>query len=129
MSEAREFGPGERRRLLLDLLEGTAAPALLQEQLRAFPWDSDELVVLKARQLEAVLARFLSGEVDARWVAAWAEAIEVRDDIGIEPGREELLSAAIFDLANPTINGPLDGARAQTLLAALRRAHDGGAHD
>lgn len=57
----------------------------------------------------AVLKRFQAGVLSPEAVEAWANAVEGREDIGLEPESSELLEEAIFDLANPVLQGALTG--------------------
>jgi hypothetical protein len=89
-------------------------------QLHQFSWDSDtELVVLKTSHVQSVLDRFVAGELTSLDVENWANAIEMREDIGIKPGSEALLNQIIFELANPVICAEITHAFAKQLLARL----------
>lgn len=88
--------------------------------LKAFGWDSEEeLVVLTRGHLRNVLQRFLANEIKHTDVEQWADAIEGRDDIGVDEEAHNTLLEAIFELANPSINGPLTTEKAQQWLALL----------
>jgi hypothetical protein len=56
----------------------------------------------------------LKGEVQDADVEEWANMVEGRDDVDFEP----MTNAAIFDLANPVLQGPLTEV-ATALLARL----------
>jgi len=85
--------------------------------LQRFPWDSDELVTLTPEHISRVLRRFLAGELTARDVEHWANAIESRDDIAMS----EFVMEVLFDLANPLLHGEFNDARAKLEIARLRR--------
>ena len=78
---------------------------LLQGVLSQFPWDWDEppLAKLDGRRVASILRRYTAGELSAEQVEAWANLIEVRDDIEFDASAND----AIRYLANPLINGPL----------------------
>lgn len=83
-----------------------------------YGWDSDEpLAELKPSHIRHALHRYLSGELSARDVGEWANAIECREDIGYEPSSLE--GDTIFELANPKLTSRLSPARAKELLQLL----------
>lgn len=91
---------------------GLVSEALLR--LRTFPWDSEtELVTLTRGDALGLLDEYLRGELTRASFEAWAEAVEVRDDIGMEEGFEDLLRSFIFELANPEIDGQLTKSKAE----------------
>ncbi len=90
------------------------------ERLREFPWDSDELVQLGRGHLISVLTRYVAGRVEGAQVESWAEAIECREDIAFEPGKDEVLRATVHELANPELCGPLSVSSASQLLLRLQ---------
>lgn len=90
------------------------------KELRSFPWDSDApLVTLAGRDLIRILDGYLQGDLSAGEIEDWADAVEGRDDIGYEPGREETLRQAVFELANPLLTVPLSADRARTWKDAI----------
>jgi hypothetical protein len=104
----------ERRRILTGLLDQSIPLEQVRNGLAGFSWDSEsELVVFTCAHLRGVLRRFLNGELSADEVAAWAEAIECREDIGNEV---ESLGDAVYELATPESEGVLTHARALALL-------------
>ena len=75
-------------------------------ELRAFGWDSaQDLAVLEGEDILKLLRRYLDGELTAEQVVDWADLVECREDIGYPEGQQDVLSHAIFQLANPDING------------------------
>lgn len=109
-----------RRSLLASLLEFSTPLQDLRTKLAAVPWDSsEELSVLQTRHVEAILTRYLAGELSSNAVEEWANAVEGREDIGFEVGHESVLKAAIFALANPALEGHLNSAMAKEWLGRL----------
>ncbi|MGI5213374.1 hypothetical protein [Plantactinospora sp. CA-290183] len=105
--------------LRLPLGEATAA-------LARFPWDSDaELVALTRADALRLLRRYLDGDVTAVDCQRWAEALERRDDVGLEPGFEDLLKELLFETATPALFGDLTPALAATWETTLRTAEGG----
>lgn len=109
----------DRRELLVAALDGSRHPAEVSEALAGAPWDSEPLVVLCRAHVCGVLKRYLAGEWSAADVEQWADLLEVRDDVGLEPGFEDQIKEALFDLANPDIQGRLDHRAAKRILARL----------
>jgi hypothetical protein len=79
---------------------------LLKDALAGYPWDweAPPLRTLDGQAVAAILRRYETGELSAEQVEAWANLIEVRDDIELDATAAD----AIFCLANPLINGPLE---------------------
>jgi hypothetical protein len=93
----------------------------LMGKISSLGWDSDvELVTLTRDHVANALVSFSNGECEASDVEAWAEAIEGRDDIGLESGHEERLKRIVFEIANPEVSGELSAERAGEWLALLR---------
>ena len=91
-------------------------------RLGAFPWDSDvHLVVLTRHHVQAVLAAYLDGSLDEDDCESWAFALECRDDVGFEPGFEQLLKEFLFEVATPELEGRLSRAAADRWLSQLDR--------
>ncbi len=67
-----------------------------------------------------MLMKFLKGSATGSAVQAWAEAIESRDDVGLEPGSQEILKQTLFELANPDLTRKLTPILAQKLIDDLR---------
>ena len=105
--------PGERVRLLRDLVQCIAPTADTAEALSRFPWDVEEpLVVLMPNHCVAVLDRFLRGELSSGQVEQWANALEVREDLDFQ---SEIVGEVVHRLANPVLEGPLTAAAAKQL--------------
>ena len=103
----------ERRQALLDLLRLRRPLAEAVEALKRFPWDSDvELVTLSRLEALELLRMFAEGILTADDCAAWANAVEGRDDVGLEEGAEDALKEFLFEISTPEIAGELtmDGA-------------------
>jgi len=101
----------DREAILSSLVRFDTSIEHLRTALGSLDWDADLAVTLERRDIVAVLQRYAAAEIDASTVEDWANLIECREDIQFESGYEEAIAAAIFDLANPVLNGQL-----QTLL-------------
>jgi len=109
--------------VLRDLLEAALPIDTLVRELATFEWDSEQkIAVLLRRHIVTVLNDFLAGRRTAADICSWAEAIETRDDIGFEPGAENVVRDAIFTLANPALSFALSPLLAQKLLRELERS-------
>jgi hypothetical protein len=76
-----------REQLLTELLSPRRPIELIWEELSQFPWDSkSELVVLKRTHLKAMLDNIIADQLTVADIEAWAEALEGRDDTGLEAG-------------------------------------------
>lgn len=108
----------DRIELVVALVEFSRRIELIAAELQRFPWDSEtELVSLTRQHIQSVLTRYLAGQLTAKAVEDWANAIEGRDDISISA--DSTLRRSIFELANPSLSHPLNRDRAQQLLNAL----------
>jgi len=92
------------------------------QNLRRFPWDSPEVVLLTPGDILSVLSRYLSGEFMSDVVEEWANALECREDVGFPEGQREAVQRAVFELANPILTQPLSPERAKELLVELGAA-------
>ena len=109
-----------RAQLLANLLNVSRPVGELVRELQAYGWDSDEeLAVLTPSHIRSVLERYVDGQLSADSVAAWAEAIEGRDDVGVDDASSEKLNHIIFELANQNINRKLSPLLAQKFIQEL----------
>lgn len=77
-------------------------------RLRAFPWDSEDvLVTVGAEAIGRILDHYLAGSLAEADLEMWANAIEGRDDVAYDPSNEEALKRVIFECANPILSGPI----------------------
>jgi hypothetical protein len=107
-----------RREALRDLALFTSPLPSVQHSLSDFAWDSDELSMLDKQHVLQVLRRFDAGELADTDVEAWANAIEMRDDIGYD--RETAVWDVLFELANPILTEALTRERADVLASVLK---------
>ena len=105
---------------LTSLIQFDVPLAKLEAGLKALGQGSVPVVTLRRKHIVAVLQRFVSGEIDASAVEAWANLVEGREDIQDEPNHEEVILAAVHDLANPVLQGRLEDI-ASEMLASLRQ--------
>lgn len=111
----------ERLLTLRSLLEGAAPLDAAIGALGALPWDSDEeLVTLTPEHVIRMLERLLSGELTSGDLEQWANAIEGRDDIGLDADASDALKEVIFELANPSLQGATTAESARAWVGRLR---------
>ncbi|RUV66454.1 MAG: hypothetical protein EOR30_14285 [Mesorhizobium sp.] len=104
-----------RRSILLSVLELDRPVAELQSVLAPLGWDYPEpLVTLTYAHIRSVLLRFLAGKLDAKDVEAWADLVELRDDIEFA---DERTLEVIHMLSTPEIHFAIDGRLAEWLLS------------
>lgn len=79
---------------------------VLDAELRAngWDWEGPPLATLGSGNLCSILNRYLLGELMDSDVEAWANMLEGRDDVEFGPD----IAKAIFDLANPHLQGSLE---------------------
>jgi hypothetical protein len=111
-----------RLRALSDLLEHRVPARESQARLAAFAWDEDELLDLEVRHVVAVLRQFADGYIDAQEVTDWADTVDLRDDLGREPGRETQINDALFVLSSPELLDEDFAVAARRLLTDLAGA-------
>ena len=100
----------QRAALVRDLIEYRRPPAAILAELALLGWDCDRAVAeLGVVDLRRILGGFVNGELSAGEVGAWADAVEVRDDLDFE---SESVKEAVHALANPLLQGELDVTRA-----------------
>ena len=88
--------------------------------VRGLPWDSDgELVTLVRANAIGLLQRYIRGELTRSDLEMWADAVEARDDIGLEQGQEDVLRAFVFETANPTLAEPISPSYAHRWITRL----------
>jgi hypothetical protein len=94
--------------------------------LRSFGWDAPEPLVLLTREdIVRVLDRYLAGELTAEQVTDWADLVECREDIGFPGGDEDVLSDAVFRLANPNLRDEVTPELGQIIRRELVETRSG----
>jgi hypothetical protein len=121
--------PGDQSTIRLEAvrrvveIEGSLGAAI--EALHAFPWDwNGQRVKFTADHLRNAIAAFSGGSISENELIAWADALEVRDDVeasGSTEAEKELLQDALFRISTPELNAML---MAQTVQDILKQLND-----
>lgn len=78
------------------------------EELRQFEWDFEGLPFLLTRtHLESAIMRYLNDEISSNQLEAWADALEMREDVSYDKNDKDWIEEVIRDFANPTLNGAI----------------------
>ena len=104
-----------RKDILQDLLrcENPAEINSLRAELGAFEWDTDErLITLMPENIVHILQRYIKGEISAKEVERWADALDMREDVDMEE-----TAYVITELANPVT--PLTLESAESLISEI----------
>ena len=89
-------------------------------ELGGLGWDASEPLALLTREdIVRILDRYLAGELGAAEVTEWANLLECREDIGFPGGEENVLSDAVFRLANPSLTDEVTPELAQLIRREL----------
>lgn len=114
----------EKYKTLLIRLVNFDSPQSLQElmtSLRAYDSDRRErLVHLSKSQIASILERYLSGDLKDIDVEAWADALEIREDIEFGDDNDLISTQIIWELANPMLTQPLTAEIAKSFILRLR---------
>lgn len=106
----------EHRSILLSVIELDRPVADLQSILAALGWDCPEpLVTLTYAHIRSVLLRFQAGKLDVKDLEAWADLLELRDDIEFA---DERTKEVVHMLSTPEIHFAIDGRLAEWLLSS-----------
>lgn len=115
-----DFSVQERRKILIDLIEVRLPLVDAVAAVLELPWDSDiEVTLLEQVHVSALLQRYLRHELSQADLEVWANAVEGREDIGLESAHEELLRAFVFETANPSLVEPISESYAHRWLERL----------
>ncbi|RJQ80329.1 hypothetical protein D5S17_07620 [Pseudonocardiaceae bacterium YIM PH 21723] len=111
-----------RTEALLDLLELRVPLAQALKELATFGFAYDvDLCLIELRHVRGVVAAFVDGRLSADDCRDWADALEIREDVGFGEHGEELMKEFVFRVANPEINGPFIAEEWSARLAEFAR--------
>lgn len=107
-----------RRIALQDLVLLTSPISAVQHTLKEFAEKSPDIWMLDKQHVLSILRRFEQDDITPADVVAWANAIELRNDISYD--RETAVWDVLYELANPTLTEPLTRERADVLASVLK---------
>ena len=107
-----------RRTALQDLVLLTSPLSAVQHTLKDFAGNSPDVWMLDKQHVLSILRRFEQYDITRADVEAWANAIELRNDIDYD--RETAVWDVLYELANPTLTEPLTRERADVLASVLK---------
>jgi hypothetical protein len=85
--------------------------------LASYGWASEaEVVTVTAAEVRSMLQRYAAGALSEDDLTRWAQLIEGRDDIALDPVHQEALGMIVFTLANPDINTRMTPEAAKALI-------------
>ncbi|MGJ4966935.1 hypothetical protein [Bradyrhizobium sp. HKCCYLRH3061] len=97
-----------------------AVGSLIEELNQSLIECGDKHYVLVTKNtLRTIFERFLRGDLSAEEIVEWASRIELIDEIQFDKNDQKMIADAVFEMASPEINGPLDGDMAQRWLDRL----------
>jgi hypothetical protein len=110
----------DRRELVESLVRYELPIEPVLQQLAVFGSDAPApLVLIRIDDVLSILDRYRTGELSADQITDWADLLEVRDDVGMDPLREEELRAIIFRLANPNLRDAISPELVSTIRTEL----------
>ncbi|WP_369745162.1 hypothetical protein [Paenarthrobacter sp. AMU7] len=99
----------QRREALYDLIRLRRPLRESSAQLLMFEWSSqEELATAFAQDIGHALDEFWAGKISADDLCAWAEELQGREDIALDPEDRDFLADALFQLSTPELCGPAD---------------------
>jgi hypothetical protein len=110
----------DRRVILSSLLHFDRSLDELEAAVADLDDDGEPVAILTRKDIATVARRYLAGLLEAGEVERWANLIEGRADIEFEPRHEPAVADAIFDLANPDLQGELADISADVLALVER---------
>ncbi|MDO6415128.1 hypothetical protein Q4F19_12120 [Sphingomonas sp. BIUV-7] len=110
----------DRRLIIASLIRFDQPLAELEAAVATLDWDAEPVGQLTRKDIADVLRRYQAGLLKAGEIGRWASLVECREDLEFEMRHEAVVADAIFDLANPDVQGTLPDI-VEDLLAALQR--------
>ncbi|UXM91814.1 hypothetical protein [Paenarthrobacter sp. JL.01a] len=99
----------QRREAFYDLIQLRRPLGESSARLSSFEWFSqEELATAFAQDIGHALDEFWAGKISADDLRAWAEQLQGREDIALNPQDRDFLADALFQLSTPEVCGPAD---------------------
>lgn len=107
-------------KVLSDLVGFSEPLSNISNELSKLDWEYEgEPFIIRAIQIIEVLQRYVSGEIESIEIEEWANLIECREDIEFEKDKRNMLENAIYQLANPVLEGDITPEICKKLLMTL----------
>ncbi|HQT25595.1 MAG TPA: hypothetical protein PLK99_03245 [Burkholderiales bacterium] len=118
----REEAMRERVFLVFELINNPLPDPLVIEELECYGHACDKALALVTKShVFSVLKKMECGELSPDNVTMWARRLEGRADLTFEFGEEGAVREAVFWLANPEINWPVDPCLGTSIEALFER--------
>jgi len=112
----------DRSVLVLELIRNPQLVTDISEELAEYSWYCEEhLAIVSKQDVLDVLKKLENGVLTAVEVVRWANSVGGRTDIGFEFGADGVVEESLYWLANPEINGKIDGDMCHRIVALYER--------
>ena len=106
-----------RKEILTDLILYRKELGTLQEELSIYAWDSNTpIVIITITEVKEVFNNYLNDNISNEELEDWANAIEMRDDIGFG---SENIKEIIFNIANPILTQSISKQKIEQYIVGL----------
>ncbi|MCG9881828.1 MAG: hypothetical protein MH472_14630 [Bacteroidia bacterium] len=106
-----------RKEILTDLILYRKELGTIQEELSIFAWDCNTpIVILTNTEIKEVFENYLNDNISNEELEDWANAIEMREDIGFDPDK---IKEIIFNIANPILTESISKEKIELYIANL----------
>ncbi|HEY6094559.1 MAG TPA: hypothetical protein VIU93_06360 [Gallionellaceae bacterium] len=112
----------DRKTVVLELINKPAlAGVLAQELLQSGMESANHLAEVTKMDVLCVLKQLEQGVLSADEIESWARSLHGCVDVGYEFGDDGVVEEAMFWLANPALNWPIDSQLHQRIVALFER--------
>ncbi|HEU0187565.1 MAG TPA: hypothetical protein VFR06_06705 [Gallionellaceae bacterium] len=112
----------ERKSLLLQLIQHPQAAAAVAQELGDLVQECEmHLAEVSKVDILAALKLFDHGQLTEDQLVDWARCLHGRTDVGYEFGDDGVVEEAMFWLANPALNWPIDCELHRRIVALFER--------
>lgn len=112
----------DRTTLVLELIKNPKTVDTVLQELAEHGWYCEEhLAVLSKQDVLVVVKQFQNSVYSAAEIAAWANALGGRTDIGYEFGPDGVVEESLYWLAHPETHGPINKGLHERIVALYER--------
>jgi hypothetical protein len=106
-----------RKEILTDLILYKKELGTIQKELSIFAWYSNTpLVILNTTEIKEVFDNYLNENISNEELDDWANAIEMREDIGFGSDK---IKEIIFNIANPILTESISKQKIEQYIVGL----------